>query len=334
MIGAGFVDTVRSMTPREIAQRAIYPVFVTTALISVWGLMEASVGPGTALLGFVLTGAAITVAMERVLPFERDWNRNHGDFKPDITHALISNFGFIQVLKGTVLAAFVVLGGWISETLGMTFWPAHWPVAVQVAMGLIIGEFFFWNAHRFMHENDFGWSFHVVHHTSTRLYWLNGLRTHPLNSLCSVMSFQAPLFLLGADAKVMALVGVFHTAHGMMQHGNLDLKLGPLNWVVSGPELHRWHHSRVIEEANSNYGNNLIVWDALFGTRFLPADRRPPADPGVDGLPNFPQDWWGQIRLPYDWARVKAEVGYGETPAPEAAGVALAADEIPAPAVS
>ena len=35
-------------------------------------------------------------------------------------------------------------------------------------------------------------------------------------------------------------------------------------------ELHRWHHSKELKEANSNYGGNLIIWDIIFGTRFLP----------------------------------------------------------------
>jgi sterol desaturase/sphingolipid hydroxylase (fatty acid hydroxylase superfamily) len=34
--------------------------------------------------------------------------------------------------------------------------------------------------------------------------------------------------------------------------------------------LHRWHHSVKIKESNKNFGNNLIVWDLLFGTWHLP----------------------------------------------------------------
>ena len=40
--------------------------------------------------------------------------------------------------------------------------------------------------------------------------------------------------------------------------------------MISGPELHRWHHSVVTLESNHNYGNNLIIWDLLFGTWYLP----------------------------------------------------------------
>ena len=70
-------------------------------------------------------------------------------------------------------------------------------------------------------------------------------------------------------------------------------------------ELHRWHHSRLVEESNTNYGQNLAVWDVVFGTRFLPEDREPPRDIGLAEMPVFPMTWWAQIRSPFDWAKIK-----------------------------
>jgi sterol desaturase/sphingolipid hydroxylase (fatty acid hydroxylase superfamily) len=69
-------------------------------------------------------------------------------------------------------------------------------------------------------------------------------------------------------------------------------------------ELHRWHHSRLLEESNTNFGQNLIVWDIVFGTRFLPKDRDPPSDIGIAGLPAFPMDYWGQLMSPFHWRRI------------------------------
>ena len=72
-------------------------------------------------------------------------------------------------------------------------------------------------------------------------------------------------------------------------------------------ELHRWHHSRILDEANTNYGQNLIVWDVVFGTRFLPADREPPEDIGLTGLSAFPMDYLGQLASPFTWRRIERE---------------------------
>ena len=70
-------------------------------------------------------------------------------------------------------------------------------------------------------------------------------------------------------------------------------------------ELHRWHHSRTVRESNANYGQNLIVWDVVFGTRFLPKDREPPEDIGIANLPAFPMTWVAQQLSPFRWAAIK-----------------------------
>ena len=61
--------------------------------------------------------------------------------------------------------------------------------------------------------------------------------------------------------------------------------------------MHRWHHSRVVAESNSNFGNNIIVWDILFGSRFFPADREVAAL-GLEQR-GYPQDFISQMATPF-----------------------------------
>ena len=61
--------------------------------------------------------------------------------------------------------------------------------------------------------------------------------------------------------------------------------------------MHRWHHSRDRTESEANYGNALIVWDVVFGTRRLP-DRAPPLDVGLAGKP-YPSAYGAQILAPF-----------------------------------
>jgi sterol desaturase/sphingolipid hydroxylase (fatty acid hydroxylase superfamily) len=98
------------------------------------------------------------------------------------------------------------------------------------------------------------------------------------------------------------MLGVVNVAVGLFQHANIDFRLGPLSWIFSVGELHRWHHSTVIDEANRNYGNNFIFWDAVFGTRFLPADRDCPADLGIGR--SFPTTLGAQLAAPFRWSRL------------------------------
>ena len=90
-------------------------------------------------------------------------------------------------------------------------------------------------------------------------------------------------------------------------HSNLPVRIGPLNWIFSMTELHRWHHSKPMHESNHNYGGNLIVWDILFGTRWVPDDRDPPEAIGMESLPGFPMGFWANLASPFRWQRVVAE---------------------------
>ncbi len=94
-----------------------------------------------------------------------------------------------------------------------------------------------------LHEIPWLWRFHAPHHSANRLYWFNALRFHPLDILLVGPVKLLPLVALGADGDVLALVLIFSAVHGVYQHANLPCRLGPLNWIFSMAELHRWHHS-------------------------------------------------------------------------------------------
>ena len=46
---------------------------------------------------------------------------------------------------------------------------------------------------------------------------------------------------------------------------------------------------------------------AGFGTRFLPADREPPEEIGLAGLPAFPMTYLAQLASPFRWSRIRRE---------------------------
>ena len=56
-----------------------------------------------------------------------------------------------------------------------------------------------------------------------------------------------------------------------------------------------------------NYGGNLIVWDILFGTRWLPEDRDPPEAIGIEAMPGFPMGFVANLLTPFRWKQVEAE---------------------------
>ena len=100
------------------------------------------------------------------------------------------------------------------------------------------------------------------------------------------------------------MLSTWIVVHGMYQHCNVDVKLGPLNYIFSMAELHRWHHSLTLEEANSNYGNNIIFWDLVFGTMFWPKERLPSEHIGLSDMPEFPQSYLEQLSSPFKWQQI------------------------------
>jgi sterol desaturase/sphingolipid hydroxylase (fatty acid hydroxylase superfamily) len=162
------------------------------------------------------------------------------------------------------------------------FWPDHWPMAFQVVLGLVIAEFGLYMAHRLAHEHLSLWRFHALHHSVERLWVINTGRFHFIDTLFKIALGQIPLYLLGAPLPVFLWIGAVTAFIGLLTHCNVDMRTGPLDLIFSTPRLHRWHHSKVLAEGNTNYGENLVIWDQLLGTFHNPP-RPSSTDIGITG---------------------------------------------------
>jgi sterol desaturase/sphingolipid hydroxylase (fatty acid hydroxylase superfamily) len=262
------------------------------------------------------TGAAVGVAImqvvglvgiaaaEHLLPYRDAWNRSHGDIRTDALHAVVSGVGTTQLVRPLALYVGALGAAWLSARMGGSVWPAGWPLAAQLAAAVVVAEFPQYWLHRWQHRYDALWRFHAVHHSAPRLYWLNAARFHPLDLGLLYLVGYVPLVVLGCPGDVILLFSLFDAAFGMFQHSNVDVRLGPLNWLFSMAEPHRWHHSRTLAEANTNFGSNLLVWDLAFGTFFLPQDREPPRSIGIADMARFPTGYLAQLAAPFRWARL------------------------------
>ncbi len=295
-------------TPKPISVALTYGTF-PLVFGGAMGLGVYGVGQGwnPVATAMGLTGAVVLLllVLERVHPYQEDWLLSHGDVRTDLIHNLV-NFWIPELYTVLFVGGFTLAGTALSNALGMKLWPSDWPLLAQLLLALLIGELGTYWIHRLMHENPFLWRFHAAHHSAPRLYWFNAARFHPLDLFAQQFLAVTPLVLLGADMRIIALHTLFTAIHGMFQHCNVDIRLGPLNWFFSMAELHRWHHSKHLEEANTNYGANVIFWDIVFQTRFLPQDRNPPTEIGIADLPSFPGGYWAQILSPFRWKEVEA----------------------------
>jgi sterol desaturase/sphingolipid hydroxylase (fatty acid hydroxylase superfamily) len=299
---------------RRIASATVFPLLLAAAVGgAAWALGRGV--PIERVLGVASLASIVAVALlERLLPYRRDWNRRQGDLLTDAIY-LPTSVGLNGAVEPVARLAGVAVGSWLSAVLGVGLWPTAWPLLAQFALACVVAEAFDYWAHRVMHESALLWRFHATHHSAPRLYWLNAARFHPVDlGLLNVVSY-VPLALLGCPESTIMLFALFDAVFGMLQHSNIDVRLGPLNRVFSMAEPHRWHHSLVLEEANTNYGSNLIIWDLVFGTFFLPGDREPPARIGIAAMPAFPPGYLAQLAAPFRWRRVQDEAKGRETPA-------------------
>jgi sterol desaturase/sphingolipid hydroxylase (fatty acid hydroxylase superfamily) len=80
--------------------------------------------------------------------------------------------------------------------------------------------------------------------------------------------------LLGAAPQVAVLKGAVSAIWGMFIHSNVDVRLGALQYVINGPEMHRWHHAIDRAAYGKNFSTKLAVWDWIFGTAYFPDPAR------------------------------------------------------------
>ena len=289
-----------------------FPLLITLGI----GISILAIGrdvDATQVTGAMIPAAFLVIAIaERLVPWHRSWLHSKGDLRTDIG-LMLSNGVTDRLLAPALFIAAAMAGAALSARIGMGLWPVEWPLLAQLALALVMVELVEYSFHRLMHEVPFLWRFHATHHSAPRLYWLNATRFHPIDLFLVGSVKMVPLAVFGAGLPVFALVNLFAAIHGAYQHANLPVRLGPLNWIFSMTELHRWHHSKRIEEANHNYGGNLVVWDVIFGTRYLPKDREPPEAIGIDALPRFPMGFWANLASPFRWSQLVTEASVGPT---------------------
>jgi sterol desaturase/sphingolipid hydroxylase (fatty acid hydroxylase superfamily) len=289
---------------RSAATWVVFPLVMGGTIATAIALLP-HVGAAVTLVVTQAAAAGAIVVAERKLAFRPAWNRSHGDVATDVGHALVSGIGATRLVRPLAQAAGVVAASALARAVGIPLWPAAWPLVVQLALALVIAELPQYWLHRWEHEHDSLWRFHATHHSAARLYWLNAARFHPVDLGALYAVGYVPLIALGCPESVIMLFALFDAVLGMLQHSNIDVRLGPLNWIFSMAEPHRWHHSRTLAEANTNYGSNLIVWDLVFGTFFLPSDREPPAAIGIGNMPEFPTRYLAQLSSPFRWKELK-----------------------------
>ena len=287
----------------QLVMAGSYPVTMALCMLVLWSLAGAGVPLTLAAYAGSATGAVVVTWHEARLPYRREWRPPGGEFRSDATF-MVAFHMVMPYLLGLAVTFWLV--DWLeaNDRAVDGLWPHSLPVIVQVLMMLLIIDFLRYWIHWSLHRFPRLWSFHAVHHSPHRLYWVNSARIHPFEKLAHFSVDIVPFALLGVSKEALAFYYVLWGVTGFYQHSNCDVRFGPLNYVFSGPELHRWHHSELISESDTNYGNVLIIWDLIFGTWFLPKGDKV-ASLGLINR-DYPMGFLTQMRTPFNFGLDKA----------------------------
>lgn len=158
---------------------------------------------------------------------------------------------------------------------------------------IVIYDFFYYWHHRMQHTLPWMWEQHKLHHSDEHMNVTTQLRHHWTEILVRVPIIAFPMsLLLNITPAETGFVGFLINYFGLFIHTNVRLRLGPIGYILCGPQAHRIHHSRETQHFNKNFAAYFFGWDLLFGTSWIPGPNEFPktgvaGEPGKDTVANI-----------------------------------------------
>jgi sterol desaturase/sphingolipid hydroxylase (fatty acid hydroxylase superfamily) len=185
----------------------------------------------------------------------------------------------------------VIPHGFLDAVAATPFW-------FRMLAGFVVGDIGYYWAHRCLHAVPLLWRFHAVHHSAQSIDFLVNTRAHPVDMVFGRMAGVIPLYLVGlagpigapgsvtaAGSLIPVIILLAGIVWGFFIHANLSWRCGPLEWVLSTPHFHHWHHT-IDAPLSRNYASMLPWLDRLFGTLYLPKGQWPSRYGIPEPMPN------------------------------------------------
>jgi sterol desaturase/sphingolipid hydroxylase (fatty acid hydroxylase superfamily) len=184
--------------------------------------------------------------------------------------------------KLLMIIPLTVLAAGLHRLVPLAFYSsvAAMPLWLRLAAALVVNEIGGYWGHRWSHEIPFLWRFHVIHHSAEEMDWLVTTKAHPVDLFFTHFCALVPLYVTGlaqplgnrADFAPMAVTAItMYWAYFI--HANLNWRFGFLEWLISTPGFHHWHHTNDGPDVlNKNYAATFPWMDKCFGTLHLPKE--------------------------------------------------------------
>ena len=247
----------------------------------------------------------VVYSLELLFPWRKNQPRIREDFWLDAFYMFFNFFLFSLVGYAAVSdVAVTAFNNLLAQVFGIRNLVAinvatlpHW---VQLLILFIARDFIQWNVHRLLHWSPWLWKFHQVHHSVRQMGFAAHLRYHFMETIVYRSIEYLPLAMIGFGIQDFILVHLFTLTIGHLNHANIYLPLGPLQYIFNSPQMHIWHHSERLPEGSKgvNYGLTLSIWDYLFGSVWMPENGRD-IRLGFPGVDTYPHGFFSQMFKPF-----------------------------------
>ncbi|MGE0138336.1 MAG: sterol desaturase family protein [Ilumatobacteraceae bacterium] len=251
----------------------------------------------------VIAVVALTFFAERRIPVIPAWNKGDG-VGVDSIHAVVNE---------SITALGVLTVPTLSAALpGSDVWPDEAPLLVRVVVAVLVLDAGVTLTHWWSHRSPPLWRFHAVHHGPGRLYGLNGLMKHPIHLVVETVAGMTPLIVLGVDDTTAAAVAGLVAVQLVLQHANVDYRVGAVGRWMAWNAGHRLHHVADPADGNVNFGLFTLVWDRLLGTFRPPTGTEVALHVGLADATSLPSGYLAQLTMP--WRSRSSQTGRSNQP--------------------
>jgi len=242
-------------------------------------------------------------SLELLFPWRKNQARIREDFWLDAFYMFFNFFIFSLIVynafSDVIVKGFNQFLAWFGIQNLVALEVGGWPLWLKFLTMFILRDFIQWNIHRLLHRVPFLWEFHKVHHSVQQMGFAAHLRYHFMETIVYRTLEYIPLALIGFGLTDFFVVHIFALAIGHLNHSNIYLPLGPLQYIFNSPQMHIWHHAEHLPKGSYgvNYGLSLSIWDYLYGTVYMPSNGRD-EKLGFENIERFPRGFFSQIIEP------------------------------------
>lgn len=239
--------------------------------------------------------------LEVLFPWRKNQPLIRKDFWMDVFYMFFNFFlfnliifiAFSEVTNHVVISVF---GENLSQLAIINI--KNYPELAQLVIFFLATDFIQWFTHLLLHQFNFLWRFHKVHHSVEQMGFAAHLRYHWMeNVFYTPMKYIAVMLIGGFNPEQAFIVYYIAIAIGHINHANIGIDYGPLKFIINNPKMHIWHHAYHLPSERSkgvNFGISLSLWDYIFRTNYIPSSGRD-IKLGFDDLEKFPKSFFSQI---------------------------------------